>query len=496
MARLEKGVEMPYLTSAAVEKAVQWLATTYPSIATVHVMPEKSFEGRTIRALKIAGGGGSRNGILFLGGVHARELVNPDLLVSLAADLCSAYTGGTGLTYGGKEFDAQTVKLVVDALDVWILPLVNPDGRAYVQAPTGDVWWRKNRRPTGQCVGIDINRNYSFLWSSGIGTSADPCDYQIYKGPSAFSEPETRNVRHMLDTFTNIDCLVDVHSYSEDILYPWGDDNNQTTDPTMNFHNPTFDGLRGTPGDTVYQEYIPEADINWYESVSSDVSKAIQAVRGTVYTTKQSIGLYPTSATSDDYAYSRSFENPAMVKVRGFTVETGKVFQPPYSEAQQIIREVSAGLLQFCLANICVVSEVTRSTSAAVNLDGLRALRDDLASDELGGRLVRLLDQHSVELALALAADAQLTERAAQLLGEVDQAATNRHGDRAPIISEDTVTRTRALISDLRGRASNELRAALDEVDEQLDHFTGKTIVAGLALANTVIRRAEAGANT
>jgi hypothetical protein len=179
-----------------------------------------------------------------------------------------------------------------------------------------------------------------------------------------------------------------------------------------------------------------------------------------------------------------------MVNVRGFTVETGKVFQPPYSEAQQIIREVSAGLLQFCLANICVVSEVTRSTSAAVNLDGLRALRDDLASDELGGRLVQLLDQHSVELALALAADDQLTERAAQLLGEADQAATNRHGDRAPIINEDTVTRTRALMSDLRGRASNELRAALDEVDEQLDHFTGKTIVACLALANTAIRRA------
>jgi hypothetical protein len=58
------------------------------------------------------------------------------------------------------------------------------------------------------------------------------------------------------------------------------------------------------PGNTVHQEYIPEADINWYVSVSSDVSKAIQAVRGTVYTTKQSIGLYPTSATSDDYAYS------------------------------------------------------------------------------------------------------------------------------------------------------------------------------------------------
>jgi carboxypeptidase T len=343
---------MGYLTSTAVEKAVQWLATTYPSIATVYPLPETSYEGRVVRALKIASGEGSRTGILFLGGVHARELVNPDLLVSLAADLCSAYMGGTGLTYGGKSFDAQTIKLIVEALDVWIFPLVNPDGRAYVQAPNGDVWWRKNRRPTGQCVGIDINRNYDFLWSSGIGTSADPCDYQIFKGTAAFSEAETRNVRHLLDTFPDIGCLVDVHSYSEDILYPWGDDNNETTDPAMNFQNAAFDGLRGTPGDAVYQEYIPKPELDWYLSVSGDVSKAIQAVRGTVYTAKQSIGLYPTSATSDDYAYSRAFTDPALSKVRGLTVETGKVFQPPYSEAQQIIKEVSAGLVQFCLANI------------------------------------------------------------------------------------------------------------------------------------------------
>ena len=52
------------------------------------------------------------------------------------------------------------------------------------------------------------------------------------------------------------------HSYSELVLYPWGDDQNQTTDPNQNFQNPAFDGQRGTPGNN-YKEYIP-ADVEYY----------------------------------------------------------------------------------------------------------------------------------------------------------------------------------------------------------------------------------------
>ncbi|MGH8887344.1 MAG: M14 family zinc carboxypeptidase [Egibacteraceae bacterium] len=226
--------------------------------------------------------------------------------------------------------------------------LVNPDGRAYVEALTGDVWWRKNRRPTGACAGIDINRNYDFLWSSGIGTSPDPCDYQIFKGTSAFSESETRNVRALLDMYPNIRCLVDVHSYSEDILYPWGDDN-QTTASSLSFPNPIYDGLRGTSADAVYREYIPQSDLDWHQAVGDSVSQAIQAVRG----------------TSDSYCYSRAFADPSLPKVLGITLETGKEFQPPYSEALEIIKEVSAGSVQGCLSTIAIVHEAAQTTYAA-----------------------------------------------------------------------------------------------------------------------------------
>ena len=80
-----------YLTTAGIESCLQYLATTYPSICQLTVLPETSVEGRTSRAIKIGKGSGSnRRGVLFIGGAHARELVNPDMLASLALRICQA----------------------------------------------------------------------------------------------------------------------------------------------------------------------------------------------------------------------------------------------------------------------------------------------------------------------------------------------------------------------------------------------------------------------
>ena len=62
------------------------------------------------------------------------------------------------------------------------------------------------------------------------------------------------------------------------------------------------------------------------------------------------IGLYPTSGASDDYAFSRHFADNTKTKVYGFTIECGRSFQPTWDEAEDVIREVCAGLIAFCLA--------------------------------------------------------------------------------------------------------------------------------------------------
>ncbi|MGH2524646.1 MAG: M14 family metallopeptidase, partial [Anaerolineales bacterium] len=393
-------------------------------------------EGRASRAIKIARGtGGHRHGVLFLGGVHARELVNPDLLVSLALNLCRAFTANTGLTFGGKTYSAETIQLLVRGMDTFIFPLVNPDGRVHVQKDPslgGDSWWRKNRRVNAgsSCLGADLNRNYDFLWSANLNASSNPCDYQSYKGPSAFSEPETRNVRHLLETYPNIECVIDVHSYSEVILHPWGDDENQFTNTSMNFMNPAYNGLRGTVGDTRYKEHIRSADHNWLVDAANDMRDAIAAVRGRTYTVMQSALLYNSgvSGSSKDYAFSRHLADGSKSKVYAYTLETGTEFQPPYSEALNIISEVSASLIRFCLSCQCAVEEMVSGTELVKALEDWRAFRDNEMRRTAAGRnYIRLLERHSVELLQIAMREQRLREQAVDLLRRVDAVVRSRH---------------------------------------------------------------------
>ena len=240
--------------------------------------------------------------------------------------------------------------------------------------------WRKNRNPNPGLPGrgVDLNRNYDFLWSSGIGTSSSSTS-ETYKGSGPFSEPETRNVRYLLNTYTNTRMLVDVHSFSELALFPWGDDDNQSTNPSMSFENHIFDGLRGTRGDTRYREYIPSEDATWFSTNGTRIRDAIAAVRGRRYTLEQSVGLYPTSATSEDYAFARHFEHPARKRVRALTLETGREFQPAFPEAQHVMNEGSAGVLESCVVNLCY--NTYRAVSSALRL---AAGRQDAAAQATG----------------------------------------------------------------------------------------------------------------
>ncbi|MCX5264951.1 M14 family metallopeptidase [Streptomyces sp. NBC_00199] len=355
---------MPYLNVTEVESAVTSLAAVYPA-AELTELPEPSVEGRTAHALRI--GTGSRDvndAVVLIGGVHAREWGSSEILVDLAADLLEAHRDGTGLVYGGTVFTPAQVRDILERLDVVVFPLVNPDGRHYSQ--TVDPMWRKNRNPAlsggdPAGVGVDINRNYDFLFDFGtafhpsapVRVSTDPADpQQVYQGPSPFSEPETRNVRWLLDRFPRTRWFVDLHSYSEDMLFVWGDDDNQSLDPSRNFQNPDFDHKRGLADDLLYGEFVPRTDADDSVVLAEQFSRGAKGVRGKDYTPMPGFDLYPTCGTSDDYAYARHLKESGKGKVLAFTVEWGKSFHPPWPEMERIILDVDAGLLQFCLTAV------------------------------------------------------------------------------------------------------------------------------------------------
>jgi murein tripeptide amidase MpaA len=357
-----------YLTVAQVEDALA-AAAGPPNDGFVErwVLPHATWEGRACHAVRIGhGGGADRPGIYLIGGVHAREWGSPDILVNFVQKLTAAYHAHTGIAIGQNSFSAAQIQSLVNGKDVYVFAQVNPDGRLY--SMTADADWRKNRRPAPSghtkpaCVGVDLNRNYDFLWDfkkffspqAPIANSVDPCDPEVYIGPSAFSEPETRNVVSIMDTRPNIHYFVDIHSYSEDILYNWGDDVNQVNRPDMNFRNPAFDGKRGIANDTAYKEFMPSADQTAAVKLARVMRDAIKATRGRQYTVMQSLSLYPTAGTSDDYAFSRHLLDPGKPKVYSYTIEWGREtnptpFHPPYAEMSRIIQEITAALLAFCL---------------------------------------------------------------------------------------------------------------------------------------------------
>jgi carboxypeptidase T len=349
-----------YMTTAEVDSALANLATLHPDLVTLITLPHATWQGRTSRAVRIrAGTATARPGVLFTGGVHAREWGGSDICLAFMVNLIQAYRNNATLTYGGKTFPAADVRALLEHVDLYVFPNVNPDGKEYSQtADPGSgqgqsVWWRKNRNPNaatgGTAVGVDVNRNFAFLWNSGIGTSTSPSAF-TYRGTGAFSEPETRNVQHMFEAFPNIRYYVDIHSYGGLILYHWGDDDNQGAAPQQNFLNPVFDGTRGVVGDTAYREFLPAMDERTVVGLAERMSAALTAVRGTAYTVQQSVGLYPTSATSDDYAFSRHIADASKGKVYGYTLEFGTQFVPPHAEMQNVVADVASALTEFCLA--------------------------------------------------------------------------------------------------------------------------------------------------
>jgi murein tripeptide amidase MpaA len=369
-----------YMNADEVETALLNLSEAHSDLISLIELPNKTWEGRTCRAVCVHAGTTSnsttlknsdRIGVLLTGSMHAREWGGSDICITFLLNLLNAYTNAYSLIYGETMFHPSQLKKMLESIDLFVFPDVNPDGKIYSQANDDPnlegeegIWWRKNRNPTSvqsgddpryHKTGVDINRNFDFLWSSGIGTMNSNGTHrsQTFRGTAAFSEPETKNVKYLFDTYNNIRYYVDIHSYGEMILYSWGDDENQNLDPNMNFRNPSYDNVRGKPRDLDYREFIETQDEDHLEVLANRMNSALGGVRGRKYRVTQAVGLYPTSATSDDYVFSRHIVNGNKdQKVYGFTIEFGKEetgFIPPFAEMKNVIDEVAAALTEFCI---------------------------------------------------------------------------------------------------------------------------------------------------
>lgn len=231
----------------------------------------KSVEKRDIFGLKLFGNNTStpKEAVIWHSTVHAREWITTMTVEYIAYNMILGYKAST------PDF----VK-ILDTYDIYILPVVNPDGFVYTQ--TNDRLWRKNRSAppvlgaVNACKGTDVNRNWPYQWiGDPQGSSPLPCA-ETYRGRSAGSEPENKAlVNHMksIAARQKIYQYVDWHSYGEYILSPYG-------------------YTAATPGNSDEQV-----------ALGGEAAEAIRRVHGKEFTVGPSgATLYPTTGSSADFA--------------------------------------------------------------------------------------------------------------------------------------------------------------------------------------------------
>lgn len=172
---------------------------------------EISREPSTVKAIRIGKvRDGSKPGVLGYSQEHAREWVTPLVSVETAERLLRNYS-----------IDDNTKELV-DNLDIFIVPTVNPDGSVYsfydynmqrknltnyCPAETSDPAYRHQ-------WGVDLNRNHAVgsVYDGWIGGSTN-CLSGTYAGPEIESEPEAQNIVWLAEEFPNIEFAMNIHSH-------------------------------------------------------------------------------------------------------------------------------------------------------------------------------------------------------------------------------------------------------------------------------------------
>ncbi len=213
---------------------------------------------------------GPKPKLMITSSIHAREYAPAELNTRFAEYLVTNY---------GTDPDATWI---LDYHEVHLMLHANPDGRK--KAETG-ILWRKNTDnnfcANSNSRGIDLNRNFYYQWNCCGGSSGDQCS-DLYRGPSAASEPEVQAIQQyaqaifpdqrgpLLTDAAPVDATgvyLDLHSYSQLVLWAWG-----------GYYTPA---PNGTALQTLGRKFA------YFNN----------------YTPQQSIYLYPTDGTTIDFGY-------------------------------------------------------------------------------------------------------------------------------------------------------------------------------------------------
>jgi len=224
---------------------------------------------------------------------HAREPASLSQIIFYMWHLLENYGSNDEVTY------------LLNNMELYIVPCVNPDGYVFnaTTAPEGGGMWRKNRRDNGGgTFGVDLNRNYGQGWGfNNSGSSPNP-NSEVYRGQSAFSEPETQVMRDFCNS-REFRLTLNYHTFGNLLIYPWG-------------YQPSF----FTPDSAVF--------VNYGALLTRD--------NGYTYGTADQTVNYTVNGGSDDWMYGEQSSKPKIFAMTPEAGEAGDGFWPPVSRITDI----------------------------------------------------------------------------------------------------------------------------------------------------------------
>ncbi|MFH1004378.1 MAG: M14 family zinc carboxypeptidase [Bacteroidota bacterium] len=281
------------------------MAALFPNLITIKqsTTPTTTSEGRTIYWVKISDNPNidePEPEILYTALHHAREPQGMQLLIYYMYYLLENYSTNT------------EIRNLVDNTEMYFIPCVNPDGYVYNQtiSPQGGGMWRKNRINNGDgSFGVDLNRNYGYMWGYDDMGSSPIDSMATYRGVSAFSEAETQNVRDFCNAH-NFKITLNYHTYSDLLIYPWG-------------YIPSL----YTPDSLLFRKY---ADI-------------LTKKNNYVYGTCNEVLGYLVNGESNDWMYG---EQTSKNKILSFTSEVGNGYDGFWPDTSRIIYLCNQNMFQ------------------------------------------------------------------------------------------------------------------------------------------------------
>jgi flagellar hook assembly protein FlgD len=207
--------------------------------------------------------------------------------------------------YGKDPF----ITKLINETEMYFVPCLNPDGYIFNQTgfPGGGGMWRKNRRNNGNNkFGVDLNRNYAFgFGEDNIGSSNDP-DSEVFRGPSAFSEPETQAIKYFCEQ-RNFLLALNYHSSGNYLIKPPGSKYTLSDEEAHSVH-------------AVGLELVEHNRFLFGDAVFT-------------------VG-YTVNGTSDDWMYAKTEEKD---RIYAYTPEVGTAF---WMASNQIVSVCQSTLLQ------------------------------------------------------------------------------------------------------------------------------------------------------